>query len=364
MKKIGIATLYYNNRNYGANLQTFALCKMIEQLGCDVEVISYRNCTKAHRLFSDIKQSFIRRSGRCPQIEDRNRAIDRFNNTIPHSQLYYINTIYRANMQYDCFVTGSDQVWNPGWINQYLSLEFVDPSKRRVAYAASTGKISLNSEQRLKIKRAIEATDIISLREKESIPSLQELTEKKIEYVLDPTMLLTADDWNDICSARIIREGYLFCYFLCDNENLRKVADAYAKQRNLKIVTLPYLNGAYRKADDSFGDYQLFKVSPEDFLSLIRHASFVMTDSFHAAVFSHIYEREFVVSSSINNEMGCRMVSLTELFGTGNRYIKDHDLITLEILTNLEQLPLQFNRVAYESMRKKSLDYLERALKE
>ena len=227
MKKIGICTLYFQNRNYGANLQAYALREVLALTENDVELVTYYCYTKLHRLLSIIKQTF-KKNSLANYIAVRNAAVDRFNHAIPHSKLSYSNTINKANEDYDCFITGSDQVWNPDWINPYMALEFVAPGKCTASYAASTGKTTLNESQKSKLKVALEATRHISVREKESIPALQELTDKPIEYVLDPTLLLTAEDWDRICTEKhLIQEDYLFCYFLGDNENLRKAAREY-----------------------------------------------------------------------------------------------------------------------------------------
>ena len=360
MKKIGICTLYYRNRNYGANLQAYALRTVLETMGHEAEVIAYYNNTRLHWMLSAIKQKIKKKDRIADSIRIRNAAIDRFNTSIPHSELYYVNTIDRANSAYDCFVSGTDQVWNPEWINRYMSLEFVHEDKCTAAYAASTGKITLSETQQQKLRRALDHTQHISIREKESIPALQALTDKEIVSVLDPTMLLTAEEWDRICSHRLIQEPYLFCYFLGGNENLRKVARAYADARGLKLVTLPYLNAAYRKVDDGFGDAALYDVAPNDFLSLVKHAAFVMTDSFHAAVFSHLYERPFAVSGKRDNEMGCRMKSLTDLFGTSERYFVDHSLVTLEALERLNGETLAVDWAAYEAARQASFDFLRK----
>lgn len=362
MKKIGICTMYFQNRNYGANLQAYALREVIQCMGADAELITYYYHTKLHRFLSVMKQRMLKNSI-AKEIVVRNAAVDRFNQSIPHSKLYYSSTIDRANGVYDGFVTGSDQVWNPSWINRYMALEFVSPEKCTASYAASTGKITLDKLQQQKLKSALECTRYISIREKDSIPALQELTEKTITYVLDPTLLLSAGDWDRICTEkRLIQEAFLFCYFLGDNENLRKVAREYADARGLKLVTLPYLNAAYRKVDDGFGDYSLYDISPNDFLSLIKHASFVLTDSFHATVFSHIYERPFAVSGKKTSEMGCRMKSLTELFGTTDRYFVDHNDVSLEDLLKLTCDRLIIERSAYEAMKQSSLEFLKRVI--
>lgn len=360
MKKIGICTLYYRNRNYGGNLQAYALRSVLESMGNETEMITYYYGTKLRWMLSAIKQRIMRKDRIADFIAIRNVAVDGFNEAIPHSKLYYSNTIDSANMEYDCFITGSDQVWNPNWINRYTTLEFVNSDKCTASYAASTGKVVLNVVQQQKLIPALESIQYISIREKESIPALQELTDKEIEYVLDPTMLLTDEDWDKICSERMIPEKYLFCYFLGDNENLRKVARSFADQKNLKLVTLPFLNSTYRKVDDGFGDNALYDVSPKDFLSLVKHASFILTDSFHAAVFSHIYERPFAVSGRKDNEMGCRMKSLTDLFGTSDRYFVDHSLVSLEKLETLSCEKLRLNRTLYEKMRQSSLEFLKK----
>lgn len=362
MKKIGICTLYYKNRNYGANLQAYALSSVLRNMGNEVELVNYYYSTKFHRILSAIKQTVKKKDKIEGDIKKRNKVVDSFNKSIPHSKVYYVNTIDRANSNYDCFITGSDQVWNPDFINRYMSLEFTDGTKPTAAYAASTGKIVLNEDQKKKLKIALEHTKYVSIREKDSILALKEITEKPISYVLDPTMLLTAKEWDNICSERLIKEDYLFCYFLGGNENLRKVARKYADARRLKLVTLPYLNATYRKVDEGFGDYPLYEVSPKDFLSLIKYASFVMTDSFHATVFSHLYERPFVVSGKKEDQMGCRMKSLVELFGTEERYFTDHSMVSVNGLQKLEGRPMLINWSLYEVMKKQSIEFLKRAV--
>ena len=360
--KYGICTFYYKNRNYGANLQAYALQKVVESFGMQAEMISYTNRTRLYNSLAELKHKAKKNAILSDEIASRDTSIDRFNRSIPHSKLYYSNTIEKANAGYDGFIVGSDQVWNPDWINNCMSLAFVAPEKRTVAYAVSTGKITLNDVQKRKLRIALENTDYISIREKESIPALQELTVKRIQHTLDPTLLLDRTQWNAICAGRLIDEDYMFCYFLGNNENLRKIARQYAEKRHLKLVALPYLNGAYRAVDDGFGDCQLFDIAPGDFLSLIKHASFVMTDSFHGSVFCHIYGTEFAVSGGGKDEMGCRMLSLTELFGTKNRYIQEHDDVTVDALIGMENEPMVLDTAKYESMRQKSLAFLREAL--
>ena len=93
MKKIGICTLYYQNRNYGANLQAYALRYTLEKLGVNAELVPYYYRTRVRRLLSSIKQS-LKKNSISKNVEKRNRVIDKFNNLIPHSKVYYSNTIH------------------------------------------------------------------------------------------------------------------------------------------------------------------------------------------------------------------------------------------------------------------------------
>lgn len=362
MDKLGICTFYYNNFNYGASLQAYALQKTIHSFGYEVEMISYYDNNIIHKLLSDLKQIIKRKSTIDEKIKNRRELIAMFNKTIPHSRLYYSNSVKSLNKGYSGFVVGSDQVWNPEWLTKLSSLNYASGDKLTIAYAASTGKIKLDEKQKKMLKTVLQNTKYISIREKESIPVLQELTSKKIDNVLDPTLLLKKSEWDLICQDRLIRDNYMFCYFLGDNQNLRIVAKEYSNRNNLKIVSLPYMNGSHRTVDDDFGDFQLYDISPTDFISLIKYASFVMTDSFHCAVFSHIYERNFIVSGGGKDEMGCRMMSLTNLFGTEKRYIEEHKDVCIDLIERAEEQKVCVDSSEYMYMLQHSLDFLRSAL--
>lgn len=361
MKRIGICTLYYNNNNYGAILQAYSLVNILQKMGYEAELISYYDHPKMVRILSNIRKEVRSIKNGC-NFAMREDTIRNFKSSIPSSKLYYPNTIKKTNAFYDCFITGSDQVWNPSWINNFFSLEFVDDSKKTVAYAASTGKIKLNFEQQEKLKKALDNTDFISVREKESIPSLQSLTTKEIKYVLDPTLLIPWEEWTKVCSKRRINENYMFCYFLGGDNHLREVAKEYARKRKLKIASLPNMNGYYRKVDEGFGEYPLYDVSPLDFLSLIKYSSFVMTDSFHATIFSHIFRRPFICSGGGKDEMGCRMRSVTKLFGTEEHYIEEHWMVSEKELFDLEKFDGKIGLNDYKRMKEESLAFLSQAL--
>ena len=361
--KTGIVTLYYGNRNYGGNLQAYALCRVLNDMGHEAKVVSYCNNSRAHYILSSVKQYVLSlKNDTSRKIKTRKKALKTFNESIPHTKLYFPETISKVNKYFDCFIVGSDQVWNPDWINVYNSLGFVEDGKRKISYADSIGKTILTDSQLDILKKVLDRMDRISIREKENLTLLKGVTDKSIEVALDPTLLFDREEWDEIASDRMIADEYIFCYFLRDDKKLREIAREYASSKGLKIVTLPYLNERFGECDKDFGDHRLFNVSPKDFISLVKYSSFVITDSFHAAVFSHVFGREFIVSSKKGNEMGCRLKSLTELFGTENRYLNDHDLLTPEYLNNLEKIPFVIKKEKYSELKERSLTFLKEAI--
>jgi len=188
---------------------------------------------------------------------------------------------------------------------------------------------------------------------------LQPLSPVPVEWVLDPTLLLSASDWDEICSPRQIDEPYMFCYFLGDNKRNRRVAESVAKRKGLKIVTLPHLVG-YNFADKKFGDIQLWDVGPKEFISLIKYADFVLTDSFHGSVFSNIYRRPFAAFEREGAKgMGGRLKSLTDLTDTQDRFLTTPEMANAEYICALsDSLPAETDKM--KMMREKSMNYLRR----
>ena len=181
---------------------------------------------------------------------------------------------------------------------------------------------------------------------------MENLLHRPVDVVVDPTMLLDKNEWGNITSDRIIKEHYLFAYLLGEDRKQRKQITQYAKERKIKIVTLPHVEGKVRAADIGFGDYQLYDIDLPAFLSLIKYADFVCTDSFHAVVFSNIFETNFLVFERVilskKANMNSRLDTLLDMLGEKNKMIYKNKAITN---TNLQ--PTDFIN-AKEKLRKKA----------
>lgn len=372
--KVGILTQYFGSHNYGGLLQAYALVYVLRQNGFDAEQICYipsgvcldqtslsMNGDSISRIkrYIDALLRKIENKRLSRIIEIRNKKCEGFANTIPHSKTVYSKyTIKESNLMYDGFVAGSDQIWNPRSLDTTYFLDFADENKKTVAYAASICRDSLSEVEKKVFRRGLENLNAVSLREN-CVDVLQELTDKPVQCVLDPTMLLPKEHWESITCERLIEDEYILCYFLGDNLEQRKIAKEYANRNHLILVTMPHLAVKVEVNDIGFGDKQLVDVSPQEFLSLIKYAKCVFTDSFHATVFSLLFQKNFFVfQRSKEKGMTSRINTLLQIYDQCERFCDSKT--TLSEILQLDARPKDTmnNQNAVESIRKLSIEYL------
>lgn len=346
--KIGILTHYYNSTNYGGSLQAYALCKVLEQMGHQPQQICIDHSQGCYDLLDTSLLAPVKRLVGKPVKNAVKAAVRWFSpgrrkayrlkqsrhNTLlssfasfnqgltPHSsQVYTTKNIHQAAQHYDAFITGSDQVWNPIWYFPPFFLDFVPGGKIKLSYAASVAQNTLPSHVQQIYKDHLQDFTGISLREADAVAMLEGICPVKPQCVLDPTLLLTREDWQQVAAPRQITHPYIFCYFLGDEPHMRKAAADYAKENGLTLVNIPNAAGLIHLHDKGFGDVAIQDPPVEVFLSLIRHAEYVFTDSFHASVFSLLHKRQFVAfPRNSHKAMGSRLTSLTTLFGVQERF--------------------------------------------
>lgn len=170
--------------------------------------------------------------------------------------------------------------------------------------------------------------DYVSVREHSAQEIIQPLTEKEVKLVLDPTLLLGKEDWTNILDTKNEYKPYVFCYFLGMDADKVEAARAFAASNNLQIISTPFENQLY--SEEIFPTYS-DGIGPKEFLQLINEASFVLTDSFHASVFSIIFGKQFraFTRHSGKTDMNSRIHTLLS-------YIEcPHYLITPKELENV-----------------------------
>lgn len=297
---IGIIT-FHSQYNCGSVLQAYALQEIIKSLGYKCKILNYY-------YEKDMRNYNIRWFTKNPKVIlfdfytlkncwSRKRSFRIFQNRFLNLSAMTTEWEKLKNISRDCevLISGSDQIWNLGLtqgIHPAYFLQFADDNQTKISYASSMATASILEEYRNDLKAALESFSAISVREQQTADRLKELTGKNIFCALDPTILLGEEFYNNlICGYKIdlpLKYIFVYCLHYINLGKIRPVAEKYAKEHNLAIVYFNKYN-IYNKL------YRLniFKYGPEAFIAAIKNAEFVIADSYHAAIFSIIYKKQF-----------------------------------------------------------------------
>ena len=375
--KVGIITWWRNN--YGSILQALALQQKLNQYNdLQYEIICQfgKKSTSVDNVFDKIKSVGLAET--CKRVfwkvafkglRLRNKKMQQFvdENLKVSNQQYNEHDIADSNKYYDTYICGSDQIWNPDLVptDSMYWLPFVEKGKNKIAYAPSFGASTVTEKQKEQIKANLSTFKAVSCRENSGARTINQIIgEKKCEAVLDPTMLIERDYWDTISEDKIYDEKYIFAYMLRGTAAQRKYIEKIARERNLKIVSIPFLD--YEKIDPydlKFGDYKLWDANPAEFISAIRHAEYVFCDSFHCIVFSILYHLPFFVfpkvgaDGKVKKSQISRMTDLLELAEIKNRILLDNEEADLDAEIDWNNSDKRIQKARCDSER-----YLEQAL--
>lgn len=365
-KKIGVITVH-KNTNYGANLQAFASCKYINNVGFDCSVIDYTlpEHDKANYLFSWLKQSWDGEKNKSLSRKVKlfislalsagwkNKKLKSFfkfrkNHIKLTRQLKTVNDIEKLNL--DSIVCGSDQVWNPDIIGSVNPIFFGDINgvKNKIAYAPSVGRDKYFESDEQVVKNLIEKMDYLSVREEDTAKYLSNLSGKAFETVCDPVFLLDKAEYDKVLYKRKIKGDYVLLYSVIHNAELTKVAKDYADKKGLKLIEIATSKekGATHK--------QILTYGPSEFLSAFKYAKTVFTNSFHGTAFSIVFEKDFYVFD--NKHRGSRITNVLNKAGITNRLISD------VIKNDYEPIDYAVVNDKVSSYVQSSKEFLEKAL--
>ncbi|MDT2758653.1 polysaccharide pyruvyl transferase family protein [Enterococcus xiangfangensis] len=364
MKKIGIVTLS-GNFNYGNRLQNYALQKVLEKKGFEVETleISFSRVSKVNKFMkalirgcmspSLIKKIFQKREyGKDFSEMSKLKSPKLLPFTKEYIRTRYIeseNELSTVASQYDYFITGSDQVWNQSAMSDAtFFLDFV-PIEKRYSYAASFGKNSILNADKRYYKTNINGMREISVREFQGYSIVKDLTNRDAHVHLDPTMLLTAEEWRTLALQEsfewLPKKKFILRYVLRGmSETKEEELLEFKKKYNYEVITI--------MGDSIKEDNEILTVI--QFLQAIDKAEFVMTDSFHGSVFSILLNTPFQVLERSTGNMNSRLDTLLEKFDLKQNSSKEN--VGLEKL-----LQTDFSKIEaiLSSERQKSIDYLD-----
>ena len=288
-----------NADNHGARLQCYALVRHFQKQGHDVKVIDYRpDYMRGSRLWYWPGASIKRWAKLFLQIPNRIRAVrrhqcfDKFSKKyIPLTRIYNsIDELRQDPPEADMYIAGSDNIWNKTFRNGTdpgYYIDFGGKSVRRESFAASFATEDIVPSARDFVKENLKRFDKITVREQSALKILENLGYQG-SLQDDPVFLLSAQEWNEIADGTGEGENYVLVYDFYNDDNIKQEALRIAQERELNIYAVCPMNLSY-------ADKNYIYSGPETFVSLIKNASYVVSNSFHGTVFAMIYGKPFEV---------------------------------------------------------------------
>ncbi|OOB79959.1 MAG: hypothetical protein BEN18_02200 [Epulopiscium sp. Nuni2H_MBin001] len=329
--KINIITFHFVN-NFGAALQAYALSQATSKLNNQQTImVDYRHWfirfTDTVRILPISKDPKIIKHGlkTIPQRLGRLKKFDSF-----HKERFKMSARYNTRkslQQYpqedSMFICGSDQIWNPVvtlGVKGVYYLSFVRSSKRKISYAASFGISDIAPKYRAKMEKYLKGFKAIGVREAEGVELVKDISGRTATQVIDPTFLLSKDEWSEIAISPQIDEPYILVYVMQSNESV------YEYARQIKAILGIQLIAISRYGDKPAGvDKVVIDIGPYEFLGLFENATYICTNSFHGLAFALIFEKNFFIIPS--NRFNSRIDSLLQVMGVTLEKEVTHDNI-------------------------------------
>lgn len=353
--KVGIITIFDPVPNYGNKLQNYAVEKTFQKLNIDCETLVTEHQQSIYMLYFKRLLNAVTgyRLSKNQNFWIRCSMFYQFNKKHLHTSNSLLNGSLDTK-KYDFFSIGSDQVWNPTWYNSNLKknaylLGFAN-NKQKVCFSPSFGISKLPEEWKEYFKEHLLSFSNISVREISGAKIIKELTGKDAKVLIDPTLMLDQNEWMSISKKPKnidIGKKYILTYFLGElNDTHYRDIEKFAKQNELEIYNL-----LDKKSE-------FYKTGPSEFIYLISNASLICTDSYHACVFSFIFNRPFLIyERSSEGDMNSRIQTFLTKFKIDGKYA--NGMIPYKILEyNYEN---GYKILIYE--REKVLEFLKESMK-
>ena len=333
--KIGIMT-WFRYYNYGTALQVFALYHYLAAKGHIVNVIDYIPQKKgtsdihSYRLTDYLEMKRAERKRKPSnymepyETDERRFLFERFLDFSLSQPANLMSELENLNSQYQAFICGSDQIWAPTIFDPHYFLDFVADEEKMIAYAPSIGLPSIDDRfVESSMEELIRRFPHLSVREEQGAGIIKSLVDRDAEVVVDPTFLLSFDEWKKYCANVPSGTPYLLVYMLGNEKEHWEQIYRIANEKNLKVKIIPVFEN-----DLSRDGCITSAIGPAEFLGLVSRAAYVCTDSFHGTIFSLIFRNEFSVferfDSTNNKNQNSRIYNLLTKAGLKHRMIAFH----------------------------------------
>ena len=364
-KKLGIISynIYGNFTNYGSALQSWALSKAIEKCGSTSVLVDY--CPTIHldknilnpleKMWDQDEESIRNTTLTLPAIEENYYKFEefftnRFNRTT--TKYNYQNFEEITQEELDGFICGSDTIFcideSKGFDDGYFA-NYPIMKNHSVSYAASFGDTKISEDEFIELNKNLKNFKALGLRENRMVSYVSDHTDVPVQKTIDPTLLLNPDEYAEITSDRMIEEKYLLLYTRRYNAKMQRYAEEMARKNGWKIVEI-----SLRATNAEKGHIMMYKAGVEEFLSLVKNAEYVVTNSFHGLMFSVQFKKQFAIFSRETGDS--KIAEALELFGLKDHLLTDYQ----DNILNVDDYDTVHARIA--EARESSMEFLKKEL--
>ena len=353
--------IYEKDNNCGSVLQSWALQTFLFKNGIENVIVNYKSkvINKNYGRYPVLNSSIRHPKSFFINILNFRTYVnrdDKFKKFIKEKYIIseYCDEDSIGSLDIDGFIVGSDIVWHDEFWKGLEPVYFCDANgmkdKFNISYAPSLRYNGFTKQNEKELKRLLNNFRFISVREQSKVKYIKQFTNKNVVSVIDPTLLLDAEDYEAITSERLIPEKYVLVYCVFADRDLIEFAKKYAHENNYKLVEIECCSGkVYTKNARKYNSYGI-----EEWLSLIKYSEFNFTTSFHCCIFSILFKKKFYAKySQFGSTKIVDLLSLFNLSNFGNECPKQIDDI------NYKEVYIKLNELKNESK-----NYILNAIKE
>lgn len=357
MKKKVLTITFQRSLNFGASLQAFALVQYLNKNGYQAAAIDYLPKYFAWEIYRPAKG--IRKT--LDKISKLRKFTLFFNKHIPHTHTVFTSRSLKKFKNIDAFICGSDQIWNPLLTGKKhdpaFFLDFPTSDSLKIAYAASSGSVQLNSLPP-KIKDSLLKFNHIGVREERLAAELKaSLPNKEITTVADPSLLLDEEDYLPLIKPNISPEReYALSYVVGSGEMLEKFSSRVKELKEV-LVSTPVVHAGAKTIKHA--DHQLLDIGPTEWLSLLHGASYIITNSFHGVAFAIKFKKNFTFIPHTITNLNNRQLTLLTAAGLTHRTLDDSESLTPDSTSDIDY---ELHENSINNYIQKSRDFLHSSI--
>lgn len=370
MKNFGIVSynIHCNFTNYGSALQSWALSQAINKIGngrCKAKLIDYcpdilsdkDPLNPMKNMWDKDEESRRMCELSLPAIRENYKKFNNFyNNQFNKTKKVYTSTNFDdvvKDENIDGFVCGSDTIFcidEFGFDNGYYAEYDCMKNGYTISYAASFGDSHFDRKTYDTLNERLKNFKALGLRENDMVPYVKEHVNVDVQRVIDPTLLLTSEEYNNITAPRLEKDKYLLLYARRRNDKMSEYAEKIARENGWKIIEISL------QATNANKHKMFYEAGVEEFLSLVKNAEYIVTNSFHGMIFSVQFKKQFVIFS--RELCNTKIRELLDTFGLSDRMLVKGDE---KYNQNIDYIDV-YNRIEIE--REKSLKFLREKLEQ